>query len=64
MDGMWYRHCPHCGEYINKSDPENSWACARCGWQEPHTTYFCEFVHKYCPFSQLTEEEIRHRANL
>jgi predicted RNA-binding Zn-ribbon protein involved in translation (DUF1610 family) len=64
VEGMWHLHCPQCGEYIKKSDPQKSWACVHCGWQEPNVTYFCDYVHKYCPFSQLASEESRYPVNL
>lgn len=34
MDGMWYKRCPHCGNYVKKHEPQESALCCVCGWKE------------------------------
>ncbi len=51
MDGIWFKRCPHCGNYMKKTDPEESCMCCACGWQERQergVLYFCELTNKYC----------------
>jgi len=48
MDGMWYKHCPDCGNYVKKSDPLESGMCCACGWEEYAPPYYCEVRHRYC----------------
>jgi len=48
MDGMWYKHCPKCGNYVKKVDPQDSGMCCACGWVEYVVTYYCELRHRFC----------------
>jgi hypothetical protein len=48
MDGMWYKHCPKCGNYVKKIDPQESGMCNSCGWQEYVIVYYCEIRGRYC----------------
>ncbi len=48
MDGMWFKHCPKCGHYVKKVDPQESAMCCACGWQEYVIPYYCDFRHRYC----------------
>lgn len=57
MTGMWYKHCPQCGNYIKKSDLQESGMCCTCGWEEYVSLLYCEVVHKYCTY--LTTEHQR-----
>ena len=50
MDGMWYKLCPQCRNYIKKTSPQDSGICCACGWEEYPVTHFCEIVDKYCEF--------------
>ncbi len=51
MDGIWYKLCPKCRNYIKKVDPQDSGICCACGWEEHPVMYFCEIADKYCAFS-------------
>jgi anaerobic ribonucleoside-triphosphate reductase len=48
MDGVWLKHCPMCGEYVRKSDPEETAKCPSCGWREYVAPYYCEFRRRFC----------------
>jgi hypothetical protein len=48
MDGIWIKHCPMCGEYLQKAEPEETGRCAACGWQEYMIPYYCPFRHRFC----------------
>ncbi len=48
MDGIWYKKCPRCGNYILKRDPTESGMCCACGWEEYDGHFYCSLVRKYC----------------
>ncbi len=49
MDTIWYfKHCPQCGNYLKKLDPQESGMCCCCGWQEYVAGYYCEFRRRFC----------------
>lgn len=48
MDGMWYKHCPDCGNYLKKTDPQEAGMCYACGWEEYDPPYYCEVRHCFC----------------
>jgi hypothetical protein len=48
MNGMWYKHCPKCGNYVKKTDPQESGVCYACGWVEYVAVFYCEVRHRYC----------------
>jgi uncharacterized C2H2 Zn-finger protein len=48
MDGMWYKRCPRCGNYIKKRDPQESGVCCACGWEEYINSIYCEATRNYC----------------
>ncbi len=48
MQGVWYKKCPRCGNYIQKNDPEELCMCCACGWQEQELPFFCELINNYC----------------
>ncbi len=48
MDGIWYKKCPQCGNYIRKIDPQEACMCCACGWEEYCASFFCEIYNKYC----------------
>jgi hypothetical protein len=50
MDGVWYKLCPRCRNYIKKTESQDSGICSACGWEEYSVKYFCEIVDKYCVF--------------
>lgn len=50
MDGMWYKRCPRCNNYMKKIDPRECGMCCACGWEEYETLVFCEVVNHYCTF--------------
>jgi hypothetical protein len=50
MDGVWYKLCPQCKNYIKKTEPQDSAMCCACGWEEYPVTFFCEVVNRYCMF--------------
>jgi hypothetical protein len=50
MDGVWYKLCPQCRNYIKKAEPQDSGKCRACGWEEYSGMYFCEIADKYCMF--------------
>jgi hypothetical protein len=48
MQGIWFKRCPRCGNYIKKINPEELCMCCACGWEETVLSHFCEIVHNYC----------------
>ncbi len=55
MDDVWYfKHCPQCGNYLKKLDPQESGMCCCCGWKEYIVGYYCEFRRRYCGEEDIT----------
>lgn len=54
MDGMWYKRCPQCGNYMKKQDPQESAMCCACGWEEYIKSFFCAIGNDFC--TRLTAE--------
>jgi hypothetical protein len=48
MDGMWFKRCPRCGNYMTKEDPRETCQCCACGWEEESLLFFCDAVSNYC----------------
>ncbi len=49
MDNVWFfKHCPQCGNYLKKRDPQESAMCCSCGWQEYVVAFYCEFRGRFC----------------
>ena len=58
MDGIWYKRCPQCSNYMQKADPRESCMCCSCGWEEyAVTTFYCEVIHKYCSYVSMDDGE-------
>ncbi len=53
MEGLWYKLCPHCGNYVSKEDPLAFAICCSCGWEEHHPDYFCETANRYCRMASV-----------
>jgi hypothetical protein len=49
MVDMWFIRCPRCGNYANKSDPQESAICRACGWEEyAGASFYCDIVNGFC----------------
>jgi hypothetical protein len=47
---MWFKRCPQCGNYAEKSDPQECAKCT-CGWVEyVAASFYCEIANRYCTF--------------
>ncbi len=64
MDTIWFfKHCPRCGNYLKKLDPQESAMCCSCGWQEYVAPYYCEFRRRFCseePGFPCVQEKVYH----
>ena len=57
MEGMWFKHCPRCLNYLKKSDPQESAMCCACGWAEYERTFYCEILNQFCANTAETKIE-------
>ncbi len=48
MEGIWFKRCPRCGNYMTKENPEEPCMCCACGWHEQGEPFFCELTNHYC----------------
>ncbi len=53
MFGVWLKKCPRCGNYMMKTDPQETCMCCACGWQENNGHFFCEVINDYCDHCDL-----------
>jgi hypothetical protein len=59
MDGIWFKRCAQCGNYLKKAAPQESGICCACGWTEYAPPYFCDIIENYCDF--CSSEEAKRR---
>ena len=46
---MWFKRCPQCGNYAEKSDPQECAKCGTCGWVEyVAASFYCEIANRFC----------------
>jgi hypothetical protein len=51
MAGIWFKRCPQCRDYMQKSDPGESAICCSCGWKEYVAfTFYCGVADKHCTY--------------
>ena len=66
MEGMWFKQCPLCRNYLKKKDPQEAGMCCACGWEEYASAFFCDIVGQYClganekDIQKMLPEEFRH----
>lgn len=57
MDGVWYKRCPWCGNYMKNQTPQEAFACCACGWEEERSCYFCTYANRYCSLMPVIAEQ-------
>jgi hypothetical protein len=56
MDGLWYKRCPCCSNYLSKRDPLEVGTCYVCNWMDASPPFYCYLRHRYC--TVLAESEL------